>query len=180
MMASKVGSNVLLPVELTHAIRSVFNPLGLAFANATREPESADYGACRFTLANRQVAFRVARTTPSKIGQFVTLWKRPGLGAPIAPLDTSDGIAFVVVAAIDGGHGGHFVFDASVLVARGVMSEAGRGGKRAIRVYPPWSRPTSAEAVRSQRWQSQCFLSFAVDQVIDTALARKLYGVPPD
>ncbi|WP_239086181.1 MepB family protein [Streptomyces parvus] len=35
------------------------------------EPESADCAAHRFTLDGQSVAFRVARTTPTKVGQFV-------------------------------------------------------------------------------------------------------------
>jgi hypothetical protein len=37
------------------------------------EAESAEYGAYTFELNDLSVRFRVAKITPTKIGQFVTL-----------------------------------------------------------------------------------------------------------
>ncbi len=130
---------------------------------AQREVESADYGACRFGLDGMAIAFRVARTTPTKIGQFVTLWKRPGADEEIAPFDSADDLQFVVVSVSDAGHRGQFIFGREILIARGVMSQGGKGGKRAIRVYPPWSGPTAKDAIRTQQWQIRHFLSLAAD-----------------
>lgn len=62
------------------------------------EEESSEYGACRLGLNGHCVVFRVAKTTPTKTGQFVTLWKRSTLGGKIAPLDSGDGIDFVIIS----------------------------------------------------------------------------------
>lgn len=134
------------------------------------EAESADYGACRADLHGKRLVLRVAKTTPTKTGQFVTVWKRPH--PDIAPLDEADPVDAVIIAVADGDGARHgfFIFPRSALIERGVMSRAGQGGKRALRVYPPWCAPESTLAQRTQRWQAQWFVA-AGDQV---RLARML------
>ena len=128
-----------IPNELVAAIQDVYKPAGMQLTDlALREAESVEYGASRFGLDGHTIAFRVAKTTPTKIGQFVTIWKRPTSGSIIAPLDVDDGVAFVVVSVFDATHRGQFVFDQKILASKGIMAINGKGGKRAIRVYPPW------------------------------------------
>ena len=155
-------SDIALKKELPPELGSLMELLhaeGLAVTQAPqREAESAEYGACRLGLAGRVVLFRVAKTTPTKIGQFVTLWKRPRPGAEIAPLDSDDGVDFVVVAVTDGVRSGLFVFNQAALLAHGVMSRGGQGGKRALRVYPPWSTPVAKDAIKAAQWQMPFFV----------------------
>jgi hypothetical protein len=132
--------------------------LGLSQAPVP-EAESADYGACRAALDGKQLVLRVAKTTPTKIGQFVTVWKRPHPDAEIAALDEADPVDVVIIAVSDGVQHGFFIFPRCVLLERGVMSRAGQGGKRALRVYPPWCAPESVQALRTQRWQAACFVA---------------------
>jgi hypothetical protein len=166
-----------LPHELVCAIEQVYKPAGLTLTQAAqREPESAEYDACRLGLDDQVVVFRVAKTTPTKIGQFVTLWKRPTSASEIAPFDTSDGIAFVVVSIADDTHHGQFVFDQKILAAKGVMSIDGEGGKRAIRVYPPWVRPVAKQAIRTQQWQLKYFLALEHNGSTDADQVRRLFG----
>ncbi|NHQ92380.1 MepB family protein [Janthinobacterium lividum] len=123
------------------------------------EAESAEYGACRTKLRGKRLVLRVAKTTPTKTGQFVTVWKRPHPDADIAPLDEADPVDVVVIAVDDdGARHGFFIFPRSVMLERGLMSRASTGGKRALRVYPPWCAPESAQAQRTQRWQTACFV----------------------
>lgn len=61
------------------------------------EPESSEYGGYIFELNGLSIRFRVAKITPTKIGQFVTLWKRIGKG-PIQPYDLSDPVEFFVIS----------------------------------------------------------------------------------
>jgi hypothetical protein len=165
-----------LPHDLVTAIADVYEPAGMKVTHAAlREAESSEYGACRFGLDGRAIAFRVAKTTPTKLGQFVTIWKRPAPGSEIAPLDISDGVAFVVVSVFDGVRRGQFVFSQQVLVEKGIMSRSGKGGKRAIRVYPPWTTPVVNEATKTQRWQIQYFVPLAQNGSADPALVRKLF-----
>ena len=138
------------------------------------EAESADYGACRAELHGKRLVLRVAKTTPTKTGQFVTVWKRPHPDAEIAPLDEADPVDVVIIAVAgdDGAQHGFFIFPRKVLLERGVMSRAGQGGKRALRVYPPWCAPAAAQAQRTQRWQAACF----VDDGDQAGLAGLLDG----
>ncbi len=148
-----------LPPELV-MLMDQLHAAGRAVSRAPQcEAESAEYGACRLGVAGRVVVFRVAKTTPTKIGQFVTVWKRPQPGDEIAPLDSGDGVDFVAVAVTDGVRHGLFVFDQAVLLTHGVMSRGGRGGKRALRVYPPWSTPVAKDAIKTQRWQLPYFVA---------------------
>ena len=135
-----------------------WNSLGLA-QTPVPEAESSDYGACRAELHGLHLVLRVAKTTPTKTGQFVTVWKRAHAGAEIAPLDDGDAIDLVIIFASDASQHGYFILSRAMLLEQGVMSRAGQGGKRALRVYPPWCAPQSKQALRTQRWQAACFVA---------------------
>ena len=96
----------------------------------------------------------------------------------IAPLDSGDGVDFVVVSVADATHRGQFVFGQAALLDHGVMSHGGKGGKRAMRVYPPWSCPVAKEAIRTRQWQLRYFLPLVQDVGADPALVRKLFRPP--
>ena len=167
-----------IPNELVAAIQDVYKPAGMQLTGlALREAESAEYSASRFGLDGHTIVFRVAKTTPTKIGQFVTIWKRPRSGSTIAPLDVDDGVAFVVVSVSDATHRGQFVFDHKILASKGIMAINGKGGKRAIRVYPPWVKPVAREAVRAQQWQLRYFLSLKQSGSADSVQVRRLFEV---
>lgn len=167
-----------LPDDLLLALRGLYRNAGVAATRAPqREREGGEYGACRLELERRAVVFRVAKTTPTKIGQFVTIWKRPLPGDEIAPLDGGDGVDFVVVGVADAAHRGQFVFDRQALLKHGVMSRDGQGGKRAIRVYPPWSRPVAKDAIKTQQWQLRYFVDLAPQDAGAVARLRRLLHV---
>lgn len=136
------------------------------------EAESAEYGACRTDLHGKRLVLRVAKTTPTKTGQFVTVWKRPHPDADIAPLDDADPVDAVIIAVTDGAQHGLFILPRSVLVERGVMSRAGQGGKRALRVYPPWCAPQSIQAQRAQRWQGEWFVAAGDQRRLEQMLGQ--------
>lgn len=166
-----------LPPDLIQAL-SIYNAAGIQITDeARRETESDEYGACRFSLNNHNIAFRVAKTTPTKIGQFVTIWKR--LAKKIVPLDNQDGINFVVISVSDATHQGQFIFDRATLVAQGIMSNKGKGGKLALRVYPPWTKPVAKIAIKTQNWQLPYFLPIPQDGVIATMKIRELFRLSP-
>ncbi|WP_309231522.1 MepB family protein [Nocardia sp. SYP-A9097] len=141
------------------------------------EPESSDYGAHEFTLDDRTVRFRTAKITPTKPGQFVTVWKRPPGGGPIAPFDTTDPIDLFVISTRDAHNFGQFVFPTAILAHHGVVSTPDHPGKRAFRVYPPWVTPANRQAEKAQSWQTDYFLP--VDATLDLARAQALYAAPP-
>ena len=167
-----------LPHDLITAIKNIYEPTGMKITiEPKRETESIDYEACRFGLNGYHVAFRTAKTTPTKIGQFVTIWKREKSGDTILPFDNNDELDFVIVNVSDATHRGQFVFDREVLLEKNIMSRNNKGGKRAIRVYPPWSKPASKVALNTQKWQLPYFFFILPERTADKALVRKLFKI---
>lgn len=152
-----------VPTDLITAIQKAYKPLGLSVREITTEQESSAYGACNFLLENKQVKFRVAKITPTKIGQFVTLWKRADDASAIMPFDEADTIDLFICSVRKESEMGQFVFPKSALIEHGYVSKNGSGGKRAIRLYPPWDTPESAQALKTQRWQAIYFISIQPD-----------------
>lgn len=143
--------------DLLFIQKNVFDVCGLSYTAAEIETESAEYCACHFRLEGQLVHYRLAKITPTKNGQFVTLWKRKSKG-PIEPYDVSDKIDIVIVNVIKNNHRGIFIFPAQALAKHGIFSMKNKGGKRAIRVYPPWDQAESKQAEKTQKWQLDYFL----------------------
>ncbi|MCR6642696.1 MAG: MepB family protein [Sporocytophaga sp.] len=139
------------------------------------EPESAEYGACQLTINKRGIIFRVAKTTPTKSGQFVTIWKRVDNG-PIQPFDILDDFDLMVISTRKDKLLGQFVFPKSVLLTKGIISGNNKDGKRGIRIYPPWEPVTSKQAEKTQAWQLQYFLGIQGDTNLDLKRAHLLYS----
>ncbi|OKK22110.1 MepB domain containing protein [Streptomyces sp. CB00455] len=160
--------------DLLAAKALVYDPCRFACSLPVAEAESAEYAAHAFTLDGLAVRFRAARTTPTKAGQFVTVWKRSP-GGPIQPYDAADPVDLFVIGSRDEHGTGQFVFPVDTLRRRGVVSVDGSGGKRAFRVYPPWVSTTSRQADSAQAWQLDHFLNLEGDGPVDLARARQLY-----
>ena len=109
-------------------------------------------------LNDKKVLFRTAKVTPTKIGQFVTLWKRIE-NSTIAPFDTTDAIDLVIIQVKTNNHSGLFVFPISVLIEQAIISTQKKEGKRAFRVYSPWDKTINKQAQKSQQWQLNYFLN---------------------
>lgn len=137
----------------------IYEPSGLVFENLKIEDESEDYGAAEFALNNYSIKFRVGKITPTKIGQFVTFWKRIDKG-PILPYNLNDFFDFLVISARAESHFGQFIFPKAVLCEKGIISSSGKEGKRALRIYPPWDKVNNSQAKRTQAWQLQYFIKF--------------------
>lgn len=150
----------------------VYDKLGLEPLNFQVEAESKEYAACRFELNQRRIICRSAKITPKKVGQFVTFWKRNGIG-PIEPFHENDAIDYFVVNLRSGDEIGQFVFPKSILIKKGIISTEQKEGKRAFRVYPKWDFPKSKQAERTQRWQLEYF--YEVHDSIDTSTVLELY-----
>ncbi|MEV5106560.1 MepB family protein [Streptomyces massasporeus] len=160
--------------DLLAAKELLYDPCGFTCSQPVAEAESAEYAAHAFTVNGLAVRFRVAKTTPTKAGQFVTVWKRSP-GGPIQPYDATDPVDLFVISSRDDQHFGQFVFSMDVLRRQGVVSVDGSGGKRAFRVYPPWVTTTSPQARTAQAWQADHFLHLHCDRPADTARAQLLY-----
>ena len=90
---------------------------GIEIENFAPEKESAEYYAHHCLLKTKNILFRIAKKTPTKIGWFVTIWKR-GADNIIAPYDASDPIDFVVVAILKNNEVGQFIFPKSILLKK--------------------------------------------------------------
>ncbi len=162
--------------DLLLAKEHLYDKFGFECSLLEKAKESADYGAYSFTLNQKSILFRTAKITPTKIGQFVTLWKRIDKG-PIQPYYFTDAIDLIVISVRKENRVGQFVFPKSVLCEKGIISTTTKEGKRAIRVYPPWDKALNKQAQKTQQWQLDYFLEIPVDKPIDRERAKMLYDL---
>lgn len=160
--------------DLNIAKKLVYDQCNLSFGNLNWNAESMEYGACSFELNGKKIEHRTSKITPTKIGQFVTLWKRNQNGIT-EPLDSNDQIDFVIITARSGDNLGQFIFPTTVLTEKGIITQNGKSGKRGIRVYPPWDIPKSKQAEKTQNWQKNYFLTIKTDGSTDFGLIKKLF-----
>ncbi|KAF3362887.1 hypothetical protein PHSC3_000421 [Chlamydiales bacterium STE3] len=149
-----------------------YEPSGLICKNFMKELESEEYGAAEFEMNDQKNKFRIGKMTPKKTGQFVTLWKR-GSDGVIQPYDVADPYCFYVVSVRHPTRFGQFVFPKDVLGEKGLLSKNGKGGKRAMRIYPPWNIAENSQAKKTQEWQLAFY--FEINLSLDTKLVRKLF-----
>lgn len=162
------------PPVLDRLKNLVFDKLNLQLTNLSKETESSDYAAYAFELNQRKVIFRTARITPKKNGQFVALWKR-SVNGETQTYDLADQIDFVIINTETVGQFGQFVFPQHILLSKGIFSENRKGGKRGIRVYPPWDKPESKQAEKTQAWQTRYFVKVCPGDEISLNFLKKVY-----
>ena len=160
--------------DLKMAKELVYDKCGFDLTNLKLDLESAAYGACSFELNGLSIQHRVSKITPTKTGQFVTIWKRNKDGLT-EPFDIADDIDFIVITARSGDNFGQFVFPKLVLAEQGILTRNGKAGKRGIRVYPPWDIATSKQAEKTQSWQTKYFLTIQNGNSSDLDSAKQLY-----
>ncbi len=151
----------------------IYDRCGLELTNLKLHSESLSYGACSFVINGKRVEQRVSKITPTKTGQFVSIWKRNENGLT-QPIDSSDNIDYLIIIARSDKNFGQFIFPKSVLMENGIFSKNGKGGKRGIRVYPPWDLASNNQALKSQQWQSNYFLKIENSKMIDVLLVKSL------
>jgi hypothetical protein len=159
--------------DLQFAEKSVYNKSGFELTNLVWNPESTNYGACSFELNNYKIQLRVANITPTKIGQFVAIWKRNNNGIT-APFDVADSLDFMIISVRDSEKFGQFIFPKSVLVSKGIVSKNGKGGKRGIRVYVPWDKPENKQAIKTQDWQVNYFVEIKENSQVDLEIVKRI------
>ncbi|MEL1254859.1 MepB family protein [Flavobacterium sp. DGU38] len=165
-----------LPDDLILAREFVFAPSNLECSQPEPEAESSEYSAYRFEINDKKICYREAKITPTKTGQFVTLWKR-NVSGTIEPFDFSDPIDFVIISVRKENNFGLFIFPKSILLEKGIFSTSVKEGKRATRVYPPWDTTTSKQAQKTQEWQIHYFLEISEKESI-VLKAKKIFDIP--
>jgi len=173
MEQKKSDQSKNLPEELRMVKELVYDPCGFVLTDLTLASESKEYAACTFLLGKRSVVYRAAKITPTKTGQFVTIWKRKK-GGPIEPYNSSDDIDFIIISTAAHDRSGQFIFTKSILIEKGIVSHLDKEGKRGIRVYSPWDKALNKQALQTQQWQSAFFLETTAGQAIDFNLAKQL------
>ena len=159
--------------ELELIDKIIFKTCGLELKNVETELESREYFAHNFELSGQKIKFRTAKITPTKTGQFVTIWKRNEKGIT-EPFDISDEIDLFIIATRKEAEFGLFVFPRNVLYENKILSDKNRDGKRGIRVYPSWDLTTNKQAQKTQLWQTKYFLDISQDKQIDLKRATEL------
>ncbi len=154
--------------------KQVFEVCKFKVSKLQKEDESSEYCAHTFKLNKKSVHYRHAKITPTKVGQFVTFWKRPSAKS-IQPYDSSDDIDLLIVIVKEKNNFGQFVFPKAALIKQGVISVNGKGGKRALRVYPPWDKAESKQAGKTQTWQLEFFAEIPKNKSINVQKSKLLY-----
>ena len=162
--------------DLQLAEKLLYSKCGFQLQNLVWNSESANYAACSFELNTYKIQFRVANITPTKIGQFVTIWKRNKEGIT-APFDVTDSLDFMIISIRDSENFGQFIFPKSVLVSHGIISQNEKGGKRGIRVYAPWNKPENKQAIKTQDWQANYFIEIKENLLVDVELVKRIFSI---
>ena len=162
--------------DLQLAEKLLYSKCGFQLQNLVWNSESTNYGACSFELNIYKIQFRVANITPTKIGQFVAIWKRNKEGIT-APFDVGDSLDFMIISVRDSENFGQFIFPKSVLIAKGIVSQNEKGGKRGIRVYAPWDKPTNKQAMQTQAWQVHYFVEIRENLPVDVKLVKSILSI---
>jgi hypothetical protein len=152
----------------------IYDQCGFDLTNVKPNIESKEYGACTFELSGKKIQQRVSKITPTKAGQFVTIWKRNHNGIT-EPFSYADDFDFIIITARDHDNLGQFIFPKSVLADKGIITRNGKEGKRGIRVYPPWDIAANTQAIKTQRWQSKYFFLIKEDNSKDLHLIKSLF-----
>jgi hypothetical protein len=163
----------IMDPDLIAAQKYIYEPIGFECTQVTQESESREYSACAFVMNGKRIIFRVAKITPTKIGQFVTFWKR--VNKITTPYDNEDSFDLFVVQVSKEGRFGQFVFPKEALLKHGVISQNDKGGKRAIRVYPAWDITDNKQAKKTQEWQLAYFFEIRIGQPLSVFRIQELY-----
>lgn len=148
-----------IPFQLSDFIERVISPMQLEVTESpARETENLEYGGTSLSIKGKKILFRVAKTTPTKTGQFVALYKRSTSSLKIIPIDAEDNIDYIFIATFNQDYNGIFIFDKEILIKKGIYSKDQKGGKLSFRVYAPWVDTISAQAKQTQMWQCKYFM----------------------
>ena len=130
---------------------------GLKITNLAEETECREYFGFNFNVGQLKLKFRKSKITPKKVGQFVTLWKRD-IQQQTIPCSESDNFDFYIFASQQNEKIGYFIFSKRVLIEKSILSTEHKEGKRGFRLYPTWATTESAQAKKTQNWQTQHFI----------------------
>lgn len=139
------------------------------------EVQNAAYGAGRFCFGETSIRFRVAKATPTKLGQFVVIWEKNQQGKNQSFSEETAMDLLVVNTFTDSNRFGQFIFPKEVLKKHKILRTDTTKGKMAIRVYPSWDNPTSKQAIAMRIWQLNYFVEFNKFRKLSVDDLKRLY-----
>lgn len=143
-------------------IEELLVSLNFSVKNIVIEKECQEYKGYQIDGNNSKIIYRKSKITPTKKGQFVTVWKRTPAG-PIAPFDQNDCIDFVIILSKNSKQSGFFVFPEKILLEQAIFSTPKKEGKRGFRIYLPFEDLDSKQAIKTQQWQAPFFVEKTFD-----------------
>ena len=157
----------------------VYKPIQLTIDSIKEEEQNSEYAAGTFELRHeltiKTVRFRVAKQTPTKVGQFVTFWEKDSKDIN-QPFQYDKSPDLLVVTTFKDEHTfGQFVFPKDILFKNNILQSPSTKGKMGMRVYPSWDKPTSNAAIKTQKWQLDYFFMVIDTEVLPIAKIRALY-----
>lgn len=161
---------------LDHVKSLVYEPNQLTVSSVEEEKQNATYGAGMFQLTSHTVRFRVAKTTPTKLGQFVAFWEKNenNENQPYS-YDKAPNLLVINTTSCDNQYG-QFISPKEVLLKQNILSSSSTKGKMGIRVYPIWDHPTSKIALKTQTWQLTYFVDLTNTGNLPTERILELYS----
>ena len=162
---------------LTYVNENFYEPNHFIIKDFREEVQNSDYGAGIFQLNSKSVRFRVAKKTPTKIGQFVAFWEKDSNHKNQAFSYEKATDLLVINTFTSENNFGQFVFPKEVLVKQNILKTATTKGKMAIRVYPRWEKPTSKQAIETQKWQLEYFVEVNKRNHLPLQELLKLYSI---
>jgi len=161
---------------LTYVNNFFYEPNGLTIKAIREETQNSEYGAGVFQLNSKSVRFRVAKETPTKLGQFVVFWEKDINNKNQAfSYENATDLLVINTFSNDNQSFGQFVFPKEVLVKQNILKTATSKGKMAIRVYPSWDTPDSKQALATQKWQLPYFVVMSNKNSLQLQELLKLY-----
>lgn len=166
----------LFYTALDHVKKLVYEPNQLTVSSMEEEKQNAKYGAGIFQLTFHTVRFRVAKITPTKVGQFVAFWEKNenNENQPYSCEDAPD--LLVINTSTENNQFGQFVFPKEVLLKQNILSSNSTKGKMGIRVYPIWDSPVSKVALKTQTCQLTYFVDLSNTDKLPTERILELYS----
>jgi hypothetical protein len=110
----------LFSAEQNLLLETFFAKVEVSISDFLLETESSEYGACQFLINDKKIVARIAKITPKKIGQFVTIWQRNQSGIT-EPFQESNQLDFIFIFAKQEKQFGVFVFPTNVLLEKGII-----------------------------------------------------------
>ncbi len=155
---------------LDYVNKMIYEPNDLPVKSVQEEKQNSKYGAGTFRLSSRTVRFRVANITPTKVGQFVAFWEKDenNTNQPFTYEEAPD--LLVITTFTDDGEFGQFIFPKEVLFKQNILRSNSTKGKM---VYSSWDKPTSKQAMKTQKWQLPYFVDMRdlsklpIDKIIE-------------